>query len=109
VADIVALTLPPWKIGLRATLVYVGLVLLIRLVPKRNAGHISPNDLLTLIVVGGMATDAMMSGTTSAGDILLLIAVVLAWAYLLDRLEYHVPGIRTLLRADQTPLIEAGR
>lgn len=77
--------------------------------PKRNAGHISPNDLLTLIILGGMGTDAIMGGSSSVGDILLMIALVVGWGYLLDLLEYHWPAARFLLRDRQTALIEDGR
>ena len=108
-AELFSLTKPLWEIGLRATIVYLALVLLVRLVPKRNAGHISPNDLLTLIIVGGVATDAIMGGSTSLGDNLLMIGVILAWAYLLDLLEYRFPAAQRLLRDRQTVLIDNGR
>lgn len=108
-AEVFGLSMPLWEIGLRATIIYVVVVLAVRLVPKRNAGHISPNDLLTLIVIGGLATDAMTGGSTSIGDILLLIAIILFWGYLLDQLEYHVPALQRLLRDEETPLIENGR
>lgn len=108
-SEVFGLTKPLWEIGLRATVVYVALVLLVRLVPKRNAGHISPNDLLTIVVIGGVATDAIMGGSTSVGDNLLLIAIVLLWAWLLDRLEFHSPVAQRLLRDRQTTLIEDGR
>ena len=108
-SEIFQLTMPLWEIALRASLVYIALVLLVRFVPKRNAGHISPNDLLTVIVIGGMGTDAIMGGSASVGDTLLLIAIVTFWAYLLDSLEYRIPVLRRLLRDRPTPLIEDGR
>ena len=107
--DVFSLSLPLWEIGLRATVVYLALLLLVRLVPKRNAGHISPNDLLALIVIGGIGTDAIMGGSTSVGDILLLIAIIVFWACLLDALEYRFPAVRRLMRDRQTPLIDKGR
>ena len=108
-SEVFGITKPLWEIGVRATVVYLALVVLLRVVPKRNAGHISPNDLLTVIVVGGVATDAIMGGSTSVGDNLLLIAVVIAWAYLLDQMEYRFPAVRRLLRDRQTVLIRDGR
>ena len=108
-AEIFGLTMPLWEIGLRGTVVYLVLLLLVRFLPKRNAGHISPNDLLTLIVIGGVGTDAIMGGSTSVGDILLLIAIVVFWAWLMDALEYHVPAVQLLMRDSGTELIEDGR
>ncbi len=107
--EVFSLTMPIWEIGLRATIVYLGLVLLVRFVPQRNAGHISPNDLLTLIVVGGVATDAIMGGSDSVGDSLLLISIILLWAFVLDALEYHFPILSPLLRHADKTLIDDGR
>ncbi len=108
-AEIFALTKPVWEIAVRGTMVYLALVLLVRGIPKRNAGHISPNDLLTLIVIGGMGTDAIMGGSTSVGDILLMIGLVVAWGYVFDLLEYRFPALRGLLRDHPTILIERGQ
>jgi len=104
-----SLTMPLWEIAARATAVYLALVFLLRIIPKRNAGHISPNDLLTLIVIGGMATDAIMGGSTSIGDLLLMIVMVLGWSYMLDFLEHRLPFFRWVFRDRETSLIEDGR
>ena len=109
VADIFGLTMPLWEIVTRATVAYLALVILVRVIPKRNAGHISPNDMLTLIVVGSLATDAIMGGSSSVSDILLMIGLVLGWGYVFDIVEYRVPFFRTLLRDRQTILIDRGR
>lgn len=108
-ANVFQLTMPVWEIGLRATIVYLGLVLLVRFVPQRNAGHISPNDLLTLIVVGGVGTDAIMGGSDSVGDALLLIALILLWAFILDALEFYFPALSPLLRHADKGLIDNGK
>jgi len=80
----------------------VVLVILIRVIPKRNAGHISPNDMLTLIVLGGMGTDAILGGSTSVVEILLMIGLIVAWSYAFDLLEYHFPSLARMFRHRQT-------
>jgi len=107
--EVFALTKPLWEIVLRATVAYLVLVVLVRVIPKRNAGHISPNDMLFLIVIGTMGTDAIMGGATSLGDILLMIGLIIGWGYVLDALEYRFPPLRRLLRDRQTALIDNGR
>lgn len=107
--EVVALTKPLWEIVLRATVAYLVLVVLVRVIPKRNAGHISPNDMLFLIVIGTMGTDAIMGGATSLGDILLMIGLIIGWGYALDALEYRFPALRRLFRDRQTLLIDNGR
>ena len=108
-AEVFDLTKPLWEIAFRATIVYFAVVLLLRVIAKRRSGSISPNDILFLILIGGMATDAIMGGSTSVGDILLMICVVVAWSYVIDAVEYRFPSIQRILRDRQTPLIERGR
>lgn len=102
-------TLPLGEIALRATVAYLALVVLVRAIPSRNAGHISPNDMLTLIVVGTLGSSAILGEGRSIGDVVLMIALVLAWSYALDRLEYRVPALRRLLRHPPALLIDRGR
>ena len=108
-AEIFGLTMPLWEILLRGTVVYLTVILLVRVIPKRNAGRISPNDILTLVVIGGMATDAILGGSSSVGDIVLMIGLVVGWGYVVDLVEYRFPAFRNLLRDPQRQLISNGR
>lgn len=107
--DMFGLTAPLAELLLRGAVGFLALVALVRIVPKRNAGHISPNDMLVLIVVGALGADAISGGDRSTGDLLLMVAVVLLLGYALDLLEYHVPAVRRLMRHRQTRLIRDGR
>lgn len=104
-----SLTLSPGEIVLRGTLAFLSLVVLVRVVPKRNAGHISPNDMLILIVIGGIGADAIVGAGVTVGDRLLCIALVLGWGYLFDVLEYRVPFFRRVMRQPQSLLVQDGR
>jgi uncharacterized membrane protein YcaP (DUF421 family) len=99
---------PLGEIALRTTLVYFALVVLLRLIPKRRTGHLSPNDMLALVLIGGMAADGIMNGATSPADILLMIALIVGWGYVIDLLEFRVPFFRRCLRDRQTTLVRDG-
>ncbi len=109
IPEIFGLSKPLWEILLRATVTYFALVFLVRVIPKRNAGHISPNDMLTLIVVGAMGTDAIVGGSSSLGEILLMIGLIVAWSYVFDYAEFRFPFLGRVFRHRQTLLIENGR
>jgi uncharacterized membrane protein YcaP (DUF421 family) len=109
IVEMLTLTQSVPEIVIRSVIGFLALLALIRIVPKRNVGRISPNDMLILIVVGTIGADAITGGSTSAGDLILMTAIVLGWGYLLDLLEYHVPGFRRLMRHEQTLLIKDGR
>lgn len=108
-AEVFGITKPIWEIVARGTVAYFALIVLVRVIPKRNAGHISPNDMLTLIVIGGMGTDAITGGSTSVSDILLMVGLIVGWGYLFDAIEYRFPVFRGMLRHPQTSLVDHGR
>lgn len=107
--EVFALNTPIWEMALRATAVYLAVFMLLRLLPKRTAGKFSLADLVTLIVIGSMAKSGIVGDSTSVGDIVLMIALVLIWDYTLNSLEYHVPFFRRILRAREAALIQDGR
>lgn len=107
--EVIALTTPIWEIALRATLVYLGVYLLLRLIPKRTIGNFSLADILTLIILGSIAQKGIVGDSNSVGDIALIIVIVLIWDYVLNSLEYHVPFFRGILRETESALIRDGR
>lgn len=88
---------------------YIALAVLIRLAPKRHAGNLAPNDIIALIVVGDLASSAILGDATSAPDVLLMIGVVLLWDYLFNLLEYYVPRTRRIAQHTPTLLIHNGK
>lgn len=103
------LSMPLWELFVRGTIIYFALIFLVRVLPKRKTGHLSPNDMLFLIVIGGMGTDAIVGGSTSVGDILMMISLIVGWGYLFDIVEARSTFVQNLLRDRQTSLVEQGR
>jgi len=100
---------PIWEILLRATAVYLILAVFVRILPKRNAGSLSPNDLIALVVIGGLTADAISVGAESTPDLLLMVGVVFAWDYGFNWLEYRSPRFRKIAQDSPTLLIYNGR
>ena len=107
--EVFALTMPLWEIALRASVVYFALLVLLRVMPTRTTGKISLADMLVLIVIGSMAKTGIVADSTSVGDIVLMIALVVGWSYVFNALEFHGPFFRVLLRDRRAALIEDGR
>ena len=66
------LSLPWWEFVLRAILVYVFLLLILRMTGKRQIGQMAPFDLVLLLVLSNAVQNSMNGGdnTISAGVIL---------------------------------------
>ena len=100
--------IPIWITVLRGTAIYLVLAVVLRLMPKRETGSISPNDMIGLVIVGNLAANAIAGAATAAADLMLLAAVVLAWSYILNLLEYYFPRWRTVAQDTPTLLIHNG-
>jgi uncharacterized membrane protein YcaP (DUF421 family) len=96
------------EIFVRGTVVYVALAVVLRLIPKRHAGNLSPYDLIALIVVGNVASSAIIGEAKSISDILLLLVVVLGWDYAINLAEYYFPRLRRISQHTPTLLIHNG-
>lgn len=103
------LTMPIWELAARASLVYLFVVFLLRVIPKRSAGNLSPNEMLALVLVGALAANGIGGGTHSVTNTLLMIVVVVGWSFVFDLIEYRFPSIHRLLRDTPTPLVANGR
>lgn len=99
---------PLWEILARGSAVYLLIVVLLRLLPKRQMGSIAPNDMIALVIVGSLAADAIMGDVKAPADILLLILVILSWDYLSNLAEYHFPRFRGVAQDSPTLLIYQG-
>jgi uncharacterized membrane protein YcaP (DUF421 family) len=97
------------EIFLRGTLVYLSLFVLLRVVLKRQRGGVAFTDLLVIVLIADAAQNAMAGNYTSVPDGLLLILVIVGWAYSLDWLGYRVPWVQRLVHPKGVYLVRNGQ
>src|SRR4029079_6817391 len=97
------------EVLVRGTLVYLALVLLLRIVLKRQAGKVGMSDLLVVTIVAGVCRNPLVRDAYSVTDGVLIVGVVLLWSFVLDWLSFHSPFIHRLLHRQRVRLIEDGR
>jgi uncharacterized membrane protein YcaP (DUF421 family) len=93
----------------RGTAVYVFLVAVLRLVLKRQSGAVGITDLIVVVLLADAAQNAMADGYQSIPDGLLLLTVIILWAFALERLAYRFPRLNRLIKPPALPLVEDGR
>ncbi len=99
---------PLWEIAARGSLVYLVIAVLFRFMPKRHAGNLSPNDMISLVIVGSLAANAIMGSAGTLLDLVLMILVIVAWDYLFNLAEYYFPRFRGIAQDSPTLLIHNG-
>jgi len=93
----------------RGSAVYLALVILMRVILKRQAGGLGITDLLIIVLIADAAQNAMAGGYESVTDGILLVATILVWSLIMDWLSYRFAPARWLVHPPAVPLVEDGR
>lgn len=107
-SGIFAPQLPLPEVLVRGTVVYFALLTLLRIIPKWQAGTGSIASLLFVVLLGGLAADAVKGPTDSVTDILLMVVTILLWVFVVDWLSYRFKWLRFLAQDEPTCLIRDG-
>jgi uncharacterized membrane protein YcaP (DUF421 family) len=100
------MTLP--EVAIRGTVVYVTLVLLFRIILKRQAGRLALSDLLVVTLVTGVCRNPLVRDAYSITDGLLMVLVILLWSFAMDWLSFYLPMVHALLHPTPVCLIRDG-
>jgi uncharacterized membrane protein YcaP (DUF421 family) len=86
-------------IALRATVIFIALYLLVRLMGKRELGQMTPFELIVLVVIGDLIqqgvtqNDFSLTGAIIAISTIAFLAMLMSWAaYLWPRAELLLEG-----------------
>src|SRR5947208_15768790 len=85
------------EIIVRGTIVYLALFALLRCVLRRQNSALGVTDLLVIVLIADAAQNAMAGSYTSVSDGVVLVAVIVFWAWFLDFLSFHFPALERLL------------
>ncbi|TYB35401.1 DUF421 domain-containing protein [Micromonospora sp. AP08] len=100
---------PLWEIALRGSVIYLVLFFLLRVLLKRESGSTGVTDLLVIVLIADAAQNGMSNDYTSITDGVLLVAVIIGWAYLLDLMAYRWPAVARIVQPGSLVLVRDGR
>jgi len=102
-------SMSPVELFLRGTLVYLGLILVVRFILRRDVGALGTADLLFILLVADASQNAMAGEYKTLADGAVLLATLVLWNAGLDWLAYHSPAFRSVLEPPPRPLVENGQ
>lgn len=94
---------------LRASLVYLSLVVLFRVVLKRQSGSLGLPDVLLVVLVSECVSQSMTSEAKSVPNGLVAVLALLFWNYTLDRVAFYWPWLQRRLEPAPLDLIRDGK
>jgi uncharacterized membrane protein YcaP (DUF421 family) len=97
-----------WEFVIRAAIVYVFLLVILRLTGKRQVGQLAPFDLVLLLILSNAVQNSMNGGDNSitGGIILTLTLVTLHW--IVATLTYRNKTLESLIEGRPVLLIHNG-
>ncbi len=93
---------------LRGTVVYFAVLILFRVVLKRQSGGLGMADVLLIVLVSECVSPALSAEAKSVPNAIVAAGALLFWTYALDRLERHWPWFQRLLEPRSVKLIGYG-
>ena len=103
------LTVPWWTLVLRAVIIYVVLLILLRLTGKRQVGQMSSFDLVLLPVLSNAVKNAMNAGDNTVTAGLILASVLVLLNYLVGLATYKSKRLEALVEGRPEVLIHNGK
>ena len=97
------------EVFVRGSLTYLGLLVLLHVGLKREAGSLGVADMLLVTLISDASQNAMSAEYRSVTDGFVLVATLLFWNYAVDRLAYHFPAFGRLLEPPPVLLVKDGR
>lgn len=107
--ELFELTVSPLELFVRGTLVYIGLIVVLRFILRRDVGALGTADLLFIVLVADAAQNAMAGEYRSVTDGAILLGTLVFWNLALDWLAFHSRALRWLVEPPPLPLIQEGR
>ena len=107
-ADIFQLETPLLELLARGSAIYLGVLVLMRLMPRRAGGELARMDLVFLLLIAEAATHGFGEYSTVA-DALIVIVTLMAWDQLINLLSYRIPFIERLVSASAIEVVRDGR
>ena len=107
--QIFGLSVSPVELVIRGSAMYLFLFVLFRLVIRRRVGAVGMADILVLVIIADAAQNGMSGEYKSVTEGAILVATIVAWDYLIDWLNYHVPSLNSVLEAPPLLLIRDGQ
>lgn len=99
---------PILELLVRGAVMYLGILLLLRIMPRRTGGELATMDLVLILLMTEAATHAL-GEYSSLGDGLFLIVTVMLINYGINALSYRVKWFERLVSAPPLPLVKDGK
>ncbi len=102
------MSVPWWELIVRALVVYVFLIALLRITGKRQIGQLSPYDLVLLLILSSAVQNSMNAGDNSLSGGLILATTLVAVNYLVGLITFKNKKLESIIEGRPQVIIHNG-
>jgi len=95
-------------IVLRATVIFVALYVLVRLMGKRELGQMTPFELIVLVVIGDLIQQGVTQNDFSLTGAIIAVSTIAFWALVMSWASYLWPSAERLLEGEPRVILRDG-
>jgi uncharacterized membrane protein YcaP (DUF421 family) len=95
-------------IVLRATVIFIALYLLVRLMGKRELGQMTPFELIVLIVIGDLIQQGVTQNDFSLTGAVIAVSTIAFWALVMSWASFLWPRAERLLEGEPRVIVRDG-
>jgi len=99
---------PLLELVVRGTVLFFGILVLLRIMPRRTGGELATMDLVFVVLIAGAGT-LSLGEYTSLADGMIVIATLMGWNYLVNALSFRIPLIERLVSAPPLQVVRDGK
>ena len=103
------LSFPAWQFVIRAAVVYIAVLVLLRLGGKRQIGQMGAGEFVAILLISNAVQNSMNGGDNSITGGLLLAAVIIVLSVLIAYLTFKSKKLENLIEGRPTLLIHDGK
>lgn len=98
---------PLLELIVRGSLLYFGILIFMRLMPRRSGGDLATMDLIFVVLIANSAANAL-GDYTSVMDGFVLILVLMGWDWAVNFLSYRIAFVERLISSPPLPIVRDG-
>src|SRR5215467_7854382 len=103
------IAIPVWELVLRAGVVYIFMLVLLRLTGKRQVGQLAPFDLVLLLVLSNAVQNSMNAGDNSLVGGLISATTLVGLNYLVGLATFRSKRLEAIVEGRPQVLIHDGK
>ena len=107
--DMFDLSAPWWHFVLRALVIYVLVMVLVRLSGKRAVGQFTPFDLVVVILLGNAVQNGINGGDNSLTGAVIMASTLIGLNYLVAMLTSRFRWIEKIVEGQRVHLVKDGK